>query len=42
MSLENFMSDAISPWMKENGPDCDIVMSSRIRLARNFENRTFP
>jgi protein arginine kinase len=42
MSLENFMSDAISPWMKENGPDCDIVMSSRIRLARNFENRSFP
>ncbi|MCT2536632.1 protein arginine kinase [Aquibacillus koreensis] len=42
MSLEKFMNEAISPWMKEEGPDSDIVMSSRIRLARNFEDIPFP
>ncbi|QTN01295.1 protein arginine kinase [Sediminibacillus dalangtanensis] len=42
MSLQQFMNEAISPWMKEEGPDSDIVMSSRIRLARNFEQVPFP
>ena len=42
MSLERFISQAISPWMKEDGPDSDIVLSSRIRLARNFRNIKFP
>ncbi len=42
MSLERFISKAISPWMKESGPDDDIVLSSRIRLARNLEEYTFP
>ncbi|WP_349409098.1 protein arginine kinase [Pseudalkalibacillus sp. SCS-8] len=42
MSLERFMSEAISPWMKREGPDSDIVLSSRIRLARNLENHVFP
>lgn len=42
MSLQQFMNEAISPWMKEEGPDSDIVMSSRIRLARNFEKIPFP
>ncbi|WP_186576191.1 protein arginine kinase [Aquibacillus kalidii] len=42
MSLEQFINEAISPWMKEEGPDSDIVMSSRIRLARNFERLPFP
>lgn len=42
MSLERFISEAISPWMKESGPDDDIVLSSRIRLARNLEEYTFP
>ncbi|EIT84087.1 ATP:guanido phosphotransferase [Fictibacillus macauensis ZFHKF-1] len=42
MSLERFISEAISPWMKEDGPDSDIVLSSRIRLARNLEQYTFP
>ncbi|SDN63705.1 protein arginine kinase [Fictibacillus solisalsi] len=42
MSLEHFISEAISPWMKEEGPDSDIVLSSRIRLARNLENYNFP
>ncbi|KGP72520.1 protein arginine kinase [Pontibacillus yanchengensis] len=42
MSLQQFINEAISPWMQENGPDSDIVLSSRIRLARNFEQVPFP
>lgn len=42
MTLKDFMNEAISPWMRENGPDNDIVLSSRIRLARNFANTPFP
>lgn len=42
MSLQDFMKEAISPWMRIDGPDHDIVLSSRIRLARNFENVPFP
>ncbi|MFD3450501.1 protein arginine kinase [Microbacteriaceae bacterium 4G12] len=42
MSLDRIMNDAISPWMKEDGPDCDIVLSSRIRLARNLQDYIFP
>ncbi|MCA0985538.1 protein arginine kinase [Halobacillus yeomjeoni] len=42
MSLQQFMNEAISPWMKQDGPDSDIVLSSRIRLARNFSNSPFP
>ncbi|WP_226038402.1 protein arginine kinase [Aquibacillus saliphilus] len=42
MSLQQFMNEAISPWMKDEGPDSDIVMSSRIRLARNFDQTPFP
>lgn len=32
----------MSSWMSEEGPDDDIVLSSRIRLARNFEEFKFP
>ncbi|WP_462412532.1 protein arginine kinase [Neobacillus sp. Marseille-QA0830] len=42
MSLERFLSQAVSSWMSMEGPDSDIVLSSRIRLARNFENYSFP
>ncbi len=42
MSLERFISQAMSSWMSEEGPDSDIVLSSRIRLARNFEEFKFP
>lgn len=42
MSLEQFMHDAISPWMRETGPENDIVLSTRIRLARNFQADPFP
>lgn len=42
MSLERFLNQAVSSWMSEEGPDSDIVLSSRIRLARNFEAYQFP
>ncbi|RHW33871.1 protein arginine kinase [Neobacillus notoginsengisoli] len=42
MSLENFLNHAVSSWMNEDGPDSDIVLSSRIRLARNLEEYKFP
>lgn len=42
MSLDRFMNQAISAWMSEEGPDSDIVLSSRIRLARNFDEYKFP
>lgn len=42
MSLQNFMNNAMSAWMSQEGPDSDIVLSSRIRLARNIEKYRFP
>ncbi|WP_456277109.1 protein arginine kinase [Bacillus sp. AK128] len=42
MSLQRFIEQAISPWMSQDGPDSDIVLSSRIRLARNIERYPFP
>lgn len=42
MTLQRFMDDAISPWMREDAQDSDIVISSRIRLARNFADAVFP
>ncbi|MBM7646751.1 protein arginine kinase [Scopulibacillus daqui] len=42
MSLKKFINQAVSPWMQSKGPDDDIVLSSRIRLARNLSDFTFP
>lgn len=42
MTLKDFMNRAISPWMREEARDSDIVLSSRIRLARNFSKVPFP
>ncbi|WP_027964767.1 protein arginine kinase [Halalkalibacillus halophilus] len=42
MSLQDFINEAISPWMNTEGSDSDIVLSSRIRLARNFDYAAFP
>jgi len=42
VSLEKFINQAISSWMNEEGPDSDIVLSSRIRLARNIQDYKFP
>ncbi|GIP36226.1 protein arginine kinase [Paenibacillus sp. J2TS4] len=37
-----YTSEALSEWMKDNGPDSDIVISSRIRIARNLRSYPFP
>lgn len=42
MSLQRFINQAVSSWMSQEGPDSDIVLSSRIRLARNLESYLFP
>lgn len=42
MSLEKFLNKAVSSWMSAEGPDSDIILSSRIRLARNLRNYKYP
>lgn len=42
MSLEDFMKNAISEWMRVDGPQSEIAFSSRIRIARNLSNLPFP
>ena len=42
MSKRSFVNEALSDWMKDNGPDADIVISSRIRIARNLRGHPFP
>ncbi len=42
MSLGHFIDQALSEWMKGVGPDSDIVISSRIRIARNLQTHPFP
>lgn len=37
-----FTQHALSDWMKGEGPDSDIVISSRIRIARNLQSYPFP
>ena len=39
---ELFFTNPVSSWMKQEAPDSDIVLSSRIRLARNLTNFLFP
>ncbi len=40
--MNKLFSDPLQPWMKGKGPDSDIILSSRIRLARNLEGVPFP
>lgn len=42
MSLEKFLNQTVSSWMSAIGPESDIVLSSRIRLARNLQHYKFP
>lgn len=42
MSLQRFMQHPWSNWMKGVGPDSDIVISTRIRIARNLRQHPFP
>ncbi|MCI3923328.1 protein arginine kinase [Paenibacillus sp. TRM 82003] len=40
--MSRYTEHALSSWMQGNGPDSDIVISSRIRVARNVSNEPFP
>ncbi|HHV72972.1 MAG TPA: protein arginine kinase [Clostridia bacterium] len=42
MSLDNFVRKWIPSWIREEGPESDVVLSSRVRLARNFVDLPFP
>jgi protein arginine kinase len=42
MSIKSLLDKPLSPWMAGGGPDGDIVLSSRVRLARNLEGMPFP
>ena len=40
--LAKVLASGKSPWTEARGPEHDIVLSSRMRLARNFANQPFP
>ncbi len=42
MQSENIFKPQKSRWMENQGPDGEIVLSSRVRLARNIRNMPFP
>ncbi|TYR78490.1 protein arginine kinase [Priestia megaterium] len=42
MPQQLFFTKPVSSWMSQEAPDSDIVLSSRIRLARNLTNYLFP
>ncbi|OYD06569.1 protein arginine kinase [Paludifilum halophilum] len=42
MSLSRFIQRALSEWMRGKGPQSEIVISSRVRIARNLAGMPFP
>ncbi|MDV6377324.1 protein arginine kinase [Sporosarcina sp. GW1-11] len=42
MSFEKFIKRELAGWMVAKGEHSDIVLSTRIRLARNLQDRLFP
>lgn len=42
VSSDNKLVNKVSEWLRSSGPDGDIVLSSRIRLARNLRDIPFP
>ncbi|MCX7781173.1 MAG: protein arginine kinase [Negativicutes bacterium] len=42
MSIDNLLDEYLNPWMSGEGRDGDIVLSTRVRLARNLEGLPFP
>jgi len=42
MSIKQILKDAHCSWMDGQGPESDIIISSRIRVARNLANLPFP
>ncbi|MBM3245638.1 MAG: ATP--guanido phosphotransferase, partial [Candidatus Omnitrophica bacterium] len=41
MQINDLLSHA-SEWLKGTGPNSDVVISSRVRLARNLNKYPFP
>lgn len=42
MPIKDIVSSPHSPWMDGTGPEADIVISSRVRVARNLAGLPFP
>ena len=42
MSIKNLLTDYHLSWLDDTGNERDIVLSSRVRLARNFQQIPFP
>lgn len=42
MSIKDVVNNAHSRWMDSDGPESDIVVSSRVRVARNLTGIPFP
>jgi protein arginine kinase len=42
MTSGRFTDQALTEWMKGKGPESDIVISSRIRIARNLKDYPYP
>lgn len=42
MSLKETVSNPYSKWMDASGPENDVIISSRVRLARNLQGYPFP
>ena len=42
MTIERFLNNSVTSWMADKGEHADIVMSTRIRLARNLTGFRFP
>src|SRR5699024_180001 len=42
MNVHDFMDKTVSPWMRDATDENDYAISTRIRLARNFDQLTFP
>src|SRR5579883_817797 len=42
MSIDQITSHSTSRWMEGSGPAADVVLSTRIRLARNLAGFPFP
>lgn len=40
--LETLLKEPLTPWLNKEGPEGEIVLSSRVRLARNLKNQPFP
>ncbi|MBO8126814.1 MAG: protein arginine kinase [Firmicutes bacterium] len=42
MNLRKLFAEHLSSWIMEMGPEGDVVLSSRVRLARNLKGYKFP